>query len=566
MEYLKNIIIKKVTVKGFKFFKEETDFELGSQLTAIYSDNGTGKTSLQDAIVWAFIGTDKMGETRDSYLKNSKCKSMRVSVVFEDENGIQHKLIRKKSGNRLSILYDDLPMTQAQMEYMCYTKHIFLSIVNPEYFVVWSSENKNDARNLIYGILPVVPQEKIIEQLDSQYGELLAGKNLSDISLFIKQKRAELREYEKDELHIKGQYDALTRLVVNDNANNNFDISTIDTEISRLNQLLNKYSNNADIINNQLENLIREKSNLFEEKSLLYKDEAIDKLKNELLIKNNQMQIYHKTYTDMAKEANKLKPGLKCNSCQQIIAKEHVAKIHTTAGKKLKDITVAAKELANETETIKKKLLISEKENADKIRKLDEEIIKIDKEINTVKNTSLKTKQENEAKKKNILAKILQLQEKKSSINKKADAKKEIKKIQKMHQETKDNIAQTENIIKAAIEYSYQKSELLMSELNGKMKHTEIKLQEVIKSTGELKECFKLTYDSRDTILLSTSEKIKMGAEISKLLRETLDIDYFMVLDNAESITKFEPIATQTIAALVRKGSNLNIEKDLIAA
>jgi hypothetical protein len=558
MEYLKNIIIKKVTVKGFKFFKEETDFELGSQLTSIYSDNGTGKTSLQDAIVWAFIGTDKMGETRDSYLKNSKCKSMRVSVVFEDENRIQHKLIRKKSGNRLSILYDDLPMTQAQMEYMCYTKHIFLSIVNPEYFVVWSSENKNDARNLIYGILPAVPQEKILERLDSQYGELLAGKNLSDISLFIKQKRAELREYDKDELHITGQYDALTRLV-NDNANNNLDLSTIGTEISRLNQLLNQYSNNADIINNQLENLIREKSNLFEEKSLLYKDEAIDKLKNELLIKNNQMQIYHKTYTDMAKEANKLKPGLKCNSCQQIIAKEHVAKIHTTTGKKLKDITVAAKELANETETIKKKLLISEKENADKIRKLDEEIIKIDKELNTVKNASLKTKQENEAKKKNILAKILQLQEKKSSMNKEADAKKEIKKIQKMHQETKDNIAQTENIIKAAIEYSYQKSELLMSELNGKMKHTEIKLQEVVKSTGELKECFKLTYDSRNTILLSTSERIKMGAEISKLLRETLNIDYFMVLDNAESITEFEPIATQTIAAFVRKGSNLNI-------
>lgn len=97
MEYLKNIIIKNVTVKGFKFFKEETDCKLGSQLTAIYSDNGTGKTSLQDAIVWAFIGTDKMGETRDSYLRNSKCKSMRVSVVFEDENGVQHKLIRKKA-------------------------------------------------------------------------------------------------------------------------------------------------------------------------------------------------------------------------------------------------------------------------------------------------------------------------------------------------------------------------------------------------------------------------------------------------------------------------------------
>ncbi|HOJ09761.1 MAG TPA: AAA family ATPase [Clostridiales bacterium] len=564
MDCFKKIIIKEVTMKGFKAFKDSQTFKFNDQVTAIYSDNHTGKTSLLDSIVWAFIGTDKMGETRDTYLMNDECNSMQVRVIFESEQG-RHILERKKSGKTLSILLDELPLTQAQMESICYSKHLFLSIVNPEYFVAWASEYKKDAQGLLYSILLDIPQEKIMKRLDSQSKELLAGKNLNDVPLFLRNKRAELSEYEKDILHITGQYDVLTKLM--DDASNDLDISSIDNEISKLNRLLNKYNNNADTINNQLENLMKKKANLIEEKALLHKDEAIDKFKNELLIKNNQLETYRKTYADMAKEANKLKPGLKCNTCQQVITEEHVAQIHATTGKKLKDITVEAKELANEIETIKKKLLVSEKENADKIRKLDVEMEYIDIKINAIKNDSLKIKKENTETKDSILAKIIKLQETKSKIKNKAVTAKELERIKTMLQKSEQNKIQTEKIIQAGIEYSYQKSEMLMSGLNDKMRHTKIKLQEVIKSTGEIKECFKLTYNSRNTILISTSEKIKMGAEISKLLRELLGVDYFMILDNAECLTIFKPVASQTIAAMVRENTHLKIDgKELEAA
>lgn len=85
------------------------------------------------------------------------------------------------------------------------------------------------------------------------------------------------------------------------------------------------------------------------------------------------------------------------------------------------------------------------------------------------------------------------------------------------------------------------------------MNRAAIKLYDVVKSTGEVKDTFKFTYDGKDYRWLSTSEKIKAGLEVSELLQRLTGLVYPTYIDNAECITtKLAPVQGQVILAYAR--------------
>lgn len=62
MDKIKQFTITRVKMKGFKAFKEEEkEVHLGNT-TYIYGANGQGKTSIADAIAYAFCGVSFWGE------------------------------------------------------------------------------------------------------------------------------------------------------------------------------------------------------------------------------------------------------------------------------------------------------------------------------------------------------------------------------------------------------------------------------------------------------------------------------------------------------------------------
>lgn len=71
-------------------------------------------------------------------------------------------------------------------------------------------------------------------------------------------------------------------------------------------------------------------------------------------------------------------------------------------------------------------------------------------------------------------------------------------------------------LISAVGEYSAKKAEITLQSLQ--MNRASIKLFDVVKTTGEVKNTFRFTYDGKDYRWLSTSEKIKAGLEVSALL------------------------------------------------
>ena len=126
-----------------------------------------------------------------------------------------------------------------------------------------------------------------------------------------------------------------------------------------------------------------------------------------------------------------------------------------------------------------------------------------------------------------------------------------IAEIEKSMAYTKNHMAELQKLIQAAKEFTVRRTELTLSRL--KMNRAAIKLYDVVKSTAEVKDTFKFTYDGKDYRWLSTSEKIKAGLEVSELLQRLTGLVYPTYIDNAECITtKLAPVQGQVILAYAR--------------
>ena len=107
-------------------------------------------------------------------------------------------------------------------------------------------------------------------------------------------------------------------------------------------------------------------------------------------------------------------------------------------------------------------------------------------------------------------------------------------------------------LISAASEFAAKRAEIILNQL--KMKHAAIKLYDVVKGTGEIKDTFKFTYDDKDYRWISTSEKIKAGLEVSNLLAALTGLVYPTYIDNAECITtNVDSLYGQVIFAFAKK-------------
>ena len=137
------------------------------------------------------------------------------------------------------------------------------------------------------------------------------------------------------------------------------------------------------------------------------------------------------------------------------------------------------------------------------------------------------------------------------------------KEVSKLSEALKSMQAAIENLdhkIDAAIEYAAKRAELALKPL--KMNRVVIKLQEVVKSTGEIVNTFRFTYDGRDYRILSLSEKLRAGLEVSNLIQQLTGRCYPVLVDNSESITSVGnlDVSGQVILSRVVPGAHLSVK------
>lgn len=108
-----------------------------------------------------------------------------------------------------------------------------------------------------------------------------------------------------------------------------------------------------------------------------------------------------------------------------------------------------------------------------------------------------------------------------------------------------------QKLINAANIFIAKRAELTLKPL--KMNRAAISLFSLVKTTGELKDDFKFTFDGKDYRWLSASEKIKAGLEVANLLARLTGLRYPTFIDNAECITtKLDGVCGQVLLAYAR--------------
>lgn len=130
------------------------------------------------------------------------------------------------------------------------------------------------------------------------------------------------------------------------------------------------------------------------------------------------------------------------------------------------------------------------------------------------------------------------------------------------HQKTlEERFAYTQTAIHTIKQFNTKRLEMMHQVLDAELTDVTIRLEKLVPSTGELKDCFDIMYKGKPLNICSTAEQIKVGLEISGMIAALKGIEYPVFVDNAESITSYNTSAKQIIEVRVEEGVNLTDAK-----
>jgi DNA repair exonuclease SbcCD ATPase subunit len=598
--------ITKLSMSGFKCFEDNTTFDFGDT-TFITAQNGQGKSSIADAIAFAFVGSPFFGDKGLDRLHNRNTDEMTVSVDFVDDSGETHNLTRTRKREITAISYDGLTARQSDLNSAFGDKDIFLSILNPLYFVNVLGDS---GKGLLEKLLPVVSHEEIMAALSDYSRNILAEQSLSSPEMFIKNRRAELKELENDLIGYRSQKELLDhqRKERADNIDKlRADINTVTAEIAELTAIRDNGRNIA-AEESALGELRKRRAELLSDAANKTADKAIQGLMCEIkeaekFIVKLEAKAYKSSYAKQIAEAEaKLKvlysehqnlketvsrigSDFQCPLCMIKMTDDEAGTVKADLQQRLAALVADGKTAKNnlteimgqdstakrEFEEQKTTTLTSEREKlAELNQKLQELNVtrELDSEDYGERLTALEAQiaeQESQLTHGNLtpeqLARFAELEQSKK------DCETQIKTLSAVTDsdyttiiaETDAEIIKVKILINEAIQYMAKRIELMLGGLN--MTSTEIVLTEIIKTTGEVKDCFRFSYDGRDYKCLSLSEKVRAGLDICTLIQRLSGRNYPIFVDNGESICTFGNVQLtgQVMIARVVNGQGLQI-------
>lgn len=600
--------------------------------TSISGKNRSGKSNILYAIVNILLGTNLSGDEK-SCLINQKVDSSYGELHFTDNQGIKHILVRIK--NRVgtknnSLTLDGKSITQNELISFYKDKKLFLSIINPLYFLSKkTAEQKEMVDKYLSDIKPMeifktlndlqqqtllnryfrIPVRELYDKLDeNELKELYSLNKLQEITnkkyeelsqkeLFTSFKDVVLKDIKYYYmLSQKEQEEFVNTHILNifmDIAYNNLSQEEqkllegipqdIPTYISELNQDIKKAESYITSLNSKIDyaqNIADEKlpeARKFEkevELSLSYQE--LDSLSNDKRIKDKENQ--KKKVEDLEKEIlilsteiteleKKMKSGKQkylaiknglnnlCPTCEQHIQNEAKEKTIANMKKDLTDAFNRKNTLEAKEKDLKFKLAMEKCQyhalggdtsidNTKKVANINENIKALEKEQKEIErfNNEIAVKQKN-------------IQNAKRDIS---NFNKQISIQNKYISNLKDSrkVAQ-----KLYIGYIEEKMKLAKHYL----KNVKVQFYSVLKTTGEIKDDFVITYKGNLLSNLSRSEIIATALEFANMFNQIAKTKFPIFVDDMESCADYDFIKvyasnSQIIVSNVVKGSNLKIE------
>lgn len=589
MEQITAMKISGITFTDFRNHKAPGSYSFGD-ISYITGHNGTGKTTMAHGICYALYGVSYYGEQKIERLMNESAGGTQVQLDFTDQNGKPHTLIRNRSGDKTAILLDTYTIRQADIDRMFCDKETFLSMFNPTYLTERLGEK---GRAFILKHLQPVSADTVLNELSENDQKYLSGINLNAVSPEeqIKRCREAIRQTDTQSAFLQGNIESIqdaqntagqklselhseaskTEAKRKALADKQFDgIDTGDLAIQK-EMLLAKLAERPDTESPEI-GMLRGKIAEIRQK------EYISNYTQPLAETAAEIKSLSGRYNALAERIKSLKAGTQCPTCLMRITKQNLPEVRNGMMSELKVLAAHGREMVEQkrelTELDSKAKTAFEQFKADDLQKFSAELEKLE---NAKKSNTDREKLRTALEQIETMQKYGNLSEQEYSELNCLEAEltgiqAQIKTIEDLldDQKLKDAFAQQElykeqmlkykHILSALSEFVCKRTELAVAGLQ--MPNVQIKLFDVVRSTGEVVNVFKFTYKGRDYNSLSLSEKTLAGIEITAMIRKITGIDCPVCVDNTESIAAFHSVSMPSQTLLLRfvKGQPLTVQ------
>lgn len=607
---IKQFCVKRLTVSGFKGYADSQTFYFGG-MNLISGHMGVGKSSIADAIAFAITGVGFYAGTKLDHLYHQNTRDLLVELEFEDENGKTRTLTRRRKNDSMDITMDGVHVSQGDLTLMFGERDLFLSMFNPQYFINVLGPK---GRNLLERYLPDVPKEEVLSQLSDQTRQLLEAQEFLSAEAYAKQLRSQVSSTEGDMTYIQGQIDLL-HTQQKEQAQELLERQAQRTQIQEKVEEMEKRRvtgfHGADLEETRAD-LYARYEELQKEPPAVADTGALDakiQTAGEKLA-GRRAATYQSKYaapiSEMTAKLNALrtefsrlkhihdglKAGVQCPTCRQTVTEEtlpqvkqeFVASLHrvqaegqqlTAQLKEVQELDAKAKAIFaqyQQDDIISGEAALAEinaqraqaVERAEQHRtQRQQELDRLHSEIQGVEldlECGMLSHEETEELGRlreqlaELTAQVEVLSKQVQSIP--AASEKQEQEIVRMQAEIK----QKKEILSALAFFISKRVEINFSKL--KMNRVSISLYDVVKTTGEVKDVFRFTYQGRDYICLSHSEKIRAGLEVAELIKRLLGVQYPTFIDDVESVPVIDNVRPtgQVFIAKVVKGASLQVQ------
>lgn len=604
---VKKLHICSLTVKGFKGFAESHTFTF-SDMNTITGHNGQGKTSIADAIAFAIVGVPFFGGARLDHLYHQETWDISVELEFVDESGAVRRLARRRVRDSMEIILDGRPATQRDLTLMFGERDLFLSIFNPRYFIdVMGAKG----RDLLERYLPEIPHDQIMAALSEYNQDVLRQQQFLSAEAFVKKLREEIAQLNRDMIYAQGQKD-LQQAQAEDSSRQLSDkrelyqrlkqeADTLEARrtvgfdgASMTDRLTDLYVRHDELLREQpagpgltaeLDDQIRAAAQSLEQvRARVYQSKFAQALSD------TQARI-----DALGKEVSRqkhivvgLKPGVQCPMCRQTVTEATLPQVRdefkasinglcrqgreqTGQLAELKELdakALAKFEEFKQTDTEKAEAALAELtsrranlvENAQRDNTQHrQEIDRLHAEIQSIELDLEygRLVQDEYERLCTIKGQLVTLEAEIGILNEQASSPSlTTLDMEQLEAEKKEK----ETILAALGVYIAKRVELSLAQL--KMNRVDISLYDVVKSTGELRDVFKFTYEARPYVCLSGSERIRAGLEVAELVKKLVGVDYPVFIDDAERVPVIDNVrpSGQIFVAKVIKGAKLSVQ------
>ncbi|MBQ9719967.1 MAG: hypothetical protein IJV64_04650 [Oscillospiraceae bacterium] len=598
--------ITDMTFSGFKCYEEAMTAQFGTQ-TIITGGNGRGKSSVADAIAFAITGKPFFGEAGIDRLYTDGSKDLTVTLNFTDEGGAAHQLTRTRRNDRVTIICDGRELRQSDLTEMFGEKDVFLSIFNPLYFIEALGD---DGRKLLERYLPSIPHETVLSMLSKSVQETLKNEEILSPDTYLKKRREEARELEETVIYLTGQKDLADtqKREARENADKLFhDIGNLEGEIKELEA---RRFDGADLsdVQERLADLSARYEEMAREAPEAADTSGIDAGLKELHQKLGERgaEQYAPKYAeaiaeitakvkDVAVRYRRDEALLKgftadtvCPMCRRAVTAKELPAVQAEIRKSVDALFAEGKELKgqlDELNALEKQTEATFRQfQADDVKTMQDGIAELEKQRESLIDAAAAQNERRKADMDEMLAQIRALSaetdcgslsmedfERLNACKAELESKNaeyaaamlivngETQDFDAKIKAAEEKIAAKKKLIADVAQYVGKRTELLFSSL--KMNRVEISLFDVVKSTGEVKDTFKFTYNGRRYDRLSLSEKIRAGMEVSELIKRLTGRNYPQFIDNMESVDDLRNVTPsgQVIMAMCVHGAELSI-------